>query len=192
MKAKWLLALAGLLVTAMPSVASGSALSVAHVAASSSASDADSVPETAGVWSAEVSGTTADLRGVSFVEPAHGWAVGERSTIVGLQGHPTQQRNPWLQASGHPLARILPRSGVAFLASPRGIVDRVLRCHCGFEVRGAHEHTLVAEVRRHARDSHQMALSHEEALVLAFRAELDEAPTATLREPTTPTEREEP
>jgi hypothetical protein len=69
----------------------------------------------------------------------------------------------------------------------------VLRCHCGFEVRGAHEDTLVAEVRRHARDAHGMALSHEEALVLAFRAELDdEAPPATLREPTTPTEREEP
>ena len=146
-----------------------------------------------GAWSAEVSGTTADLRGVSFVDPAHGWAVGERSTIVGLQGHPTQQRNPWLQASGHPLARILPRSGVAFLASPRGIVDRVLRCHCGFEVRGAHEHTLVADVRRHARDAHGMALSHEDALVLAFRAELDdEAPTTTFRETTTPTEREEP
>ena len=38
-----------------------------------------------------------------------------------------------------------------------------------------------------------MALSYEEALVLAFRAELDdEAPTATLGETTTPTEREEP
>ena len=146
-----------------------------------------------GAWSAEVSGTTADLRGVSFVDPAHGWAVGERSTIVGLQGHPTQQRNPWLQASGHPLARILPRSGVAFLASPRGIVDRVLRCHCGFEVRCAHEHTLVADVRRHARDAHGMALSHEDALVLAFRAELDDAASTTnLGETTTPTEREQP
>ena len=60
-------------------------------------------------------------------------------------------------------------------------------------MRGAHEHTLVAEVRRHARDAHGMALSHEEALVLAFRAELDdEAPTTTFRETTTPTEREEP
>jgi hypothetical protein len=60
-------------------------------------------------------------------------------------------------------------------------------------VRGAHEHTLVAEVRRHAQDAHGMALSYEDALVLAFRAELDdEAPTATLRETTTPTEREEP
>jgi hypothetical protein len=72
-------------------------------------------------------------------------------------------------------------------------VDRVLHCDCGFEVRGAHEDALVAEVRRHAQDAHGMALSHEEALVLAFRAELDdEAPTATLRETTTPTEREEP
>ena len=72
-------------------------------------------------------------------------------------------------------------------------MDRVLRCHCGFEVRGAHEQALVAEVQRHAWDTHRMALSHDEALVLAFRAELDdEAPTATLRETTTPTEREEP
>jgi hypothetical protein len=60
-------------------------------------------------------------------------------------------------------------------------------------VRGAHEHTLVAEVRRHAQDAHGMALSHEEALVLAFRAELDdETQTATLRETTTPKQREEP
>ena len=72
-------------------------------------------------------------------------------------------------------------------------MDKVLRCDCGFEVRGAHEDALVAEVQRHARDAHGMALSHEEALVLAFRAELDdEAATTTLRETTTPTEREEP
>ncbi len=72
-------------------------------------------------------------------------------------------------------------------------MDRLLRCDCGFEVRGAHEDSLVAEVRRHAWDAHGMALSHEEALVLAFRAELDEeAPTTTLSETTTPTEREEP
>jgi Protein of unknown function (DUF1059) len=66
----------------------------------------------------------------------------------------------------------------------------MLRCDCGFEVRGAHEEALVAEVRRHALDAHRMALSHEEALVLAFRAELDgEASTTTLRERTTRTER---
>ena len=72
-------------------------------------------------------------------------------------------------------------------------MERVLHCHCGFEARAAGEVELVAEVRRHAWDAHGMALSHEEALVLAFRAELDEEdPTTTLGETTTPTEREEP
>jgi hypothetical protein len=89
------------------------------------------------------------------------------------------------------VAQILPRSGVVFLASLRGIVDRVLHCDCGFEVRGAHEDALVADVQRHAWDAHGMALSHEQALMLAFRAELDgEAPTTTLRGTTTQTERE--
>jgi uncharacterized protein DUF1059 len=69
----------------------------------------------------------------------------------------------------------------------------MLRCDCGFEVRGVDENALVAEVQRHAWDAHGMALSHEEALVLAFRAELEEeAPTTTLRETTTRTEKEGP
>jgi hypothetical protein len=55
-------------------------------------------------------------------------------------------------------------------------VDRVLRCDCGFEVRGAHEDTLVAQVQRHALEAHGMALSHDEALVLAFRTELEQDP----------------
>jgi Protein of unknown function (DUF1059) len=67
----------------------------------------------------------------------------------------------------------LPRFSSAFLASPRGIVDKVIHCHCGFEARAEHEDALVAEVRRHASEAHGMALSHDEALLLAFRAELD-------------------
>jgi Protein of unknown function (DUF1059) len=65
------------------------------------------------------------------------------------------------------------------------MVDTVLHCHCGFEASAADEDSLVAEVRRHAREAHGMALSHEEALLLAFRAELREneppstAPTTT-------------
>jgi hypothetical protein len=51
-------------------------------------------------------------------------------------------------------------------------VDKVLHCDCGFEARATHADGLVAEVQRHAREAHGMALSHEEALVLAFRAEL--------------------
>ena len=45
-------------------------------------------------------------------------------------------------------------------------MDRVLHCECGFEARAADERGLVAEVRRHAREAHSMALSREEALLL--------------------------
>jgi Protein of unknown function (DUF1059) len=54
------------------------------------------------------------------------------------------------------------------------MANTVLHCDCGFEARGADEAELVAQVQRHARDVHGMALSHEEALLLAFRAELRE------------------
>jgi Protein of unknown function (DUF1059) len=71
-------------------------------------------------------------------------------------------------------------------------VDKVLHCHCGFEARAEHEDGLVAEVQRHAREAHGMALSHDEALLLAFRAELDsDAPTTIPRRTTTPTKEEE-
>jgi len=67
-------------------------------------------------------------------------------------------------------------------------VDRVIHCECGFEARGADEEELVAEVRRHAWEAHGMALSHDEALVLAFRVALDaEVPTAIPHETTTST-----
>jgi hypothetical protein len=52
-------------------------------------------------------------------------------------------------------------------------VDKLIRCHCGFEARAEHEDGLVAEVQRHASEAHGMALSHNEALLLAFRAQLD-------------------
>jgi hypothetical protein len=51
-------------------------------------------------------------------------------------------------------------------------VDKVLHCDCGFEARALDEEGLVAEVQGHAREAHGMALSHDEALLLAFRAEL--------------------
>ena len=71
-------------------------------------------------------------------------------------------------------------------------MDSVVRCDCGFEARAAHEEGLVAEVRRHAREAHGMALTREEALLLVFRAGLDEkAPLATPRKTTTRTEEEE-
>jgi hypothetical protein len=71
-------------------------------------------------------------------------------------------------------------------------VDRVLRCDCGFTARAEDEHGLVAEVQLHAREAHGMALSHNDALLLTFRAELDaNPPSAISREPTTPTHKEE-
>ena len=70
-------------------------------------------------------------------------------------------------------------------------MDIVLHCHCGFEACAAGETELVAEVQRHALEAHGMRLTEHEALLLAFRAQLDErAPTAIPRAPTRP-EKEE-
>lgn len=52
-------------------------------------------------------------------------------------------------------------------------MDKVIRCHCGFEARAGQEDGLVTEVQRHASEAHGMPLSHDEALLLTFRAELD-------------------
>jgi uncharacterized protein DUF1059 len=57
-------------------------------------------------------------------------------------------------------------------------VDKALQCDCGFEARADDEDGLVEAVRRHAWEAHQMALTQEEALRLAFRVELS-APSAT-------------
>jgi hypothetical protein len=58
-------------------------------------------------------------------------------------------------------------------------VDKVLQCDCGFEARAADEDGLVAEVQRHAREAHGMTLSHDEALLLVFRGELEKTVAAT-------------
>ena len=49
----------------------------------------------------------------------------------------------------------------------------MLHCDCGFEARAADEEGLVAEVRRHAGTRTAWRSPHDEALLLAFRAELD-------------------
>ena len=68
----------------------------------------------------------------------------------------------------------------------------MLHCECGFEARAKDEDGLVAEVRRHARDAHGMWLSHLEALLLAFRAGLDQgAPITIPRSRTTQMDEEE-
>ena len=56
-------------------------------------------------------------------------------------------------------------------------MDKVIRCHCGFEARAGQEDALVAEVQRHALEAHGMSLSYDEALLLVFHAELAAAPT---------------
>lgn len=53
-------------------------------------------------------------------------------------------------------------------------MEKVLQCDCGFEARADSETGLVDQVQRHAREVHGMALSPEQVLLLAFRAELSE------------------
>ena len=69
-------------------------------------------------------------------------------------------------------------------------VGAVITCECGFEARAVDEERLVTEVRRHAAQSHGMPLSHEDALLLVFRAELA-AQLSTPCEATDPSEEEE-
>jgi Protein of unknown function (DUF1059) len=70
--------------------------------------------------------------------------------------------------------------------------NTVIRCDCGFDARSADEEGLVAEVRRHALEAHGMKLSHQEALLLTLRPELDEKSPATISsEPQARTDEEE-
>lgn len=55
-------------------------------------------------------------------------------------------------------------------------MEKALQCECGFEARAEDEAGLVSQVRRHSWEAHGMALSDEEALVLALRGELNELP----------------
>jgi Protein of unknown function (DUF1059) len=51
-------------------------------------------------------------------------------------------------------------------------LERVLQCDCGFEARAEDEGAFIAQVQRHAVETHGMSLSTEQALLLAFRAQL--------------------
>ena len=51
-------------------------------------------------------------------------------------------------------------------------MDKTLTCDCGFIARAPDDVGLVTEVRRHAWETHEMPLSHDEALLLLFHAEL--------------------
>ena len=69
-------------------------------------------------------------------------------------------------------------------------MDRTLQCDCGFTARAEDEDGLVAEVQRHAYEAHRMTLSHDDAVMLAFRAELEAIPLPTTK-PATPTDKEQ-
>jgi predicted small metal-binding protein len=60
------------------------------------------------------------------------------------------------------------------------MVTTVLECDCGFEASAEDEDGLVAEIRRHAREDHGMALSRREAQRVASRAVTVEGPSRTL------------
>ena len=51
-------------------------------------------------------------------------------------------------------------------------MDKTLTCDCGFVAQAPDDAGLTTVVRRHAWEVHGMPLSHDEALLLLFRAEL--------------------
>jgi len=69
-------------------------------------------------------------------------------------------------------------------------VDKTLTCDCGFIARAPDDVGLATEVERHGREAHGMPLSHDEALLLVFHAELAAA-TAIPAQLQTATETEE-
>ena len=58
--------------------------------------------------------------------------------------------------------------------------DNILRCDCGFRLRGGDEQHRVAEVRRHAWEAHGISFSTDEALAVLLRLELAEGVPANL------------
>jgi predicted small metal-binding protein len=52
--------------------------------------------------------------------------------------------------------------------------NKAVRCDCGHEVRAVSEEQLLAEVQEHAREAHGIEFSHEDALLVVLRAELQE------------------
>lgn len=51
--------------------------------------------------------------------------------------------------------------------------DKIIRCDCGYRLRAETEQRQVAEVRRHARETHGISFSTEEALGVLLRIELE-------------------
>jgi predicted small metal-binding protein len=51
--------------------------------------------------------------------------------------------------------------------APTPSPERVIHCPCGFVVRATDEEDLVSRAMTHARESHQMDLTREQALAMA-------------------------
>ena len=51
--------------------------------------------------------------------------------------------------------------------------DKIIRCDCGYRVHATTEQRQVAEVRRHAWQTHRISFSTEEALAVLQRLELE-------------------
>ena len=66
--------------------------------------------------------------------------------------------------------------------------DKIIRCDCGYRLRARTEQRQVAEVRRHAWETHGISFSTEQALAVLLRMELEEGMPADLSmvEDTTP------
>jgi hypothetical protein len=60
-------------------------------------------------------------------------------------------------------------------------VDKTLTCDCGFIARAPDGGGLAIEVLSHAWEIHGMRLSHDEALLLLFHAELAGGPVIPAR-----------
>jgi predicted small metal-binding protein len=51
--------------------------------------------------------------------------------------------------------------------------DKIVRCDCGYRLRGRSEERQVADVRRHAWEAHGISFSTEEALAVLLRSQLE-------------------
>lgn len=47
------------------------------------------------------------------------------------------------------------------------MIDKIVKCDCGFVVRSSNEDTLVAELQQHASQFHNMKLTREQVLAMA-------------------------
>jgi predicted small metal-binding protein len=66
----------------------------------------------------------------------------------------------------------------------------MLTCECGYQARGDAEDALIAAIQRHAWEAHAMALTHDDALLLAIRGELHQIHGTTAKSEPRPTPRD--